>query len=777
MFRPTLSGNITTSHKRHSETGQTKEKSDSSEQRVEKRQRGNDCIAKKTSTSYSGNLIKHPTRKPEFVMQESAAKVKRMTWLDRWITSKNNAPVMKSSKTLVQDSTLKEKDFSNSSTKLLQKKSTKLSFVTKTGCADSDTNLSNIYVNKKTLKLESLAQAIPTKAQKKRKKMKPKSCPKISFPLSPSLLHEATGKGLEKTKENENENQRKRKRTNNEKPTKTKCSTFFNNSKEYPYWMNGRTEELFDLIPYDTDSYNKTRVGWIPKRDHNITTCDNENGPKRFTLTENEIITDTPKKKKKTNTSRSKKKVDENSVKRTRKIRVVLNQDQKTIFHRWKTISNFVYNETLRVNESGEMDDIYYETKKGNQIKGWKKTRQYLFDKKRIAECKNYSDKEKEYFLSHELFPRHGKVASIHEYHSRLESTAESLKARKKNPHEFTMKRKDDNHKKQTIYIEVNSGPSVKWNRTGFEFWPRSKMGRVRVKDKRELEKLTKIVGKNESDTRACLTFETPNRYYMCVSYDVRKENKQKNVDDVSCIAFDPGVRTFQTGFDGMKYVEYGNGSIERIYSLSKLQDKLKSGLANLVKKTYKNKKEKRRHKNKRHKMHKKINMLENRVQHLQDDLIHKFSKEACSQYDHVLISKFNVSDMVKKGNRVIGKATTRKMLRWNHYRCRQHMKFKAEITGCKVHEVSEHYTSKACGKCGCLHRKLGGAKIFKCPTCTFKILRDFNGARNIYIMNVEHFVGKINPVLLFSYPAKRDGKKGTGGCNSPSSLVKGKFC
>src|SRR6185503_2431997 len=53
-----------------------------------------------------------------------------------------------------------------------------------------------------------------------------------------------------------------------------------------------------------------------------------------------------------------------------------------------------------------------------------------------------------------------------------------------------------------------------------------------------------------------------------------------------------------------------------------------------------------------------------------------------------------------------------------------------------------EHYTSMCCGRCGVLHRKLSG-RMFKCPSCDMKIGRDFNGARDIFMMNVESCVGR----------------------------------
>lgn len=50
--------------------------------------------------------------------------------------------------------------------------------------------------------------------------------------------------------------------------------------------------------------------------------------------------------------------------------------------------------------------------------------------------------------------------------------------------------------------------------------------------------------------------------------------------------------------------------------------------------------------------------------------------------------------------------------------------------------DVAEEYTSKTCSKCGQVHNKLGGSKIFKCPNpdCKHVMERDKNGAFNIML-------------------------------------------
>ena len=54
---------------------------------------------------------------------------------------------------------------------------------------------------------------------------------------------------------------------------------------------------------------------------------------------------------------------------------------------------------------------------------------------------------------------------------------------------------------------------------------------------------------------------------------------------------------------------------------------------------------------------------------------------------------------------------------------------------GCKVHIVTEEYTSQTCG---CFGRttKVEGNRLFVCgyDDCSFELDRDMNGARNVLI-------------------------------------------
>ena len=116
-------------------------------------------------------------------------------------------------------------------------------------------------------------------------------------------------------------------------------------------------------------------------------------------------------------------------------------------------------------------------------------------------------------------------------------------------------------------------------------------------------------------------------------------------------------------------------------------------------------------------------------------------AKDLCETNNQILISKFLVKGMIKKWERKIHSTTVRKMLHWSHFQFRQTLKHLAQKDSVQVHEVSEHYTSCTCGSCGKIDWKLGKKDHFNCKYCNFSLPRDYNGARNIFLMNVENLL------------------------------------
>ncbi len=214
-------------------------------------------------------------------------------------------------------------------------------------------------------------------------------------------------------------------------------------------------------------------------------------------------------------------------------------------------------------------------------------------------------------------------------------------------------------------------------------------------------------------------------KWYICIPQPLAPRSENQAPPTASVIALDPGVRTFATGYSPTHgVVEWGQGDISRIYRLCHAMDKLQSKWSQPGV----------RHAQ-RYKLQKAARRLRERVRNLVDEAHKKFAKWLCDNFHAILIPAFSTSSMIRRGQRRIGSKSARAMVTWAHYRFRQRLLSKSrESPWCRVIVCDEAYTSKTCTACGCLHMKLGGAKVFKCPTCHFTLDRDENGARNILL-------------------------------------------
>ncbi len=205
---------------------------------------------------------------------------------------------------------------------------------------------------------------------------------------------------------------------------------------------------------------------------------------------------------------------------------------------------------------------------------------------------------------------------------------------------------------------------------------------------------------------------------------------KRNNNDGI--ISLDPGVRSFMTGFDGQKFIEIGVQDIGKINRLCSYLD----GLMSRISQSYGHQKAK---------MRKASSRLRNRIRNLVDECHKQIANYLTKNYKVILLPTFETSEMTKKNKRKIRTKTARQMLTWSHYRFKQVLKNKAELSGCYVIDVTEEFTSKTCTKCGHVHQKLGGSKVFKCPECGHSLKRDFNGALGIMLKALSDTTFTIN--------------------------------
>ncbi|MFB8792746.1 MAG: transposase [Microcoleus sp.] len=196
-----------------------------------------------------------------------------------------------------------------------------------------------------------------------------------------------------------------------------------------------------------------------------------------------------------------------------------------------------------------------------------------------------------------------------------------------------------------------------------------------------------------------------------------------KSTTQDKLIALDPGVRTFLTGYEVQTVLEIGKGDIERIVRLCFHLDKL-------ISRAY----QKQVKANHRRSLLRAASRMRIKIRNLVDELHHQVTSYLVRNYKVIFIPTFETSEMVLKSKRRINTKSVRSMLTWSHYRFKQLLTSMSDRYGVIIVETNEAYTSKTCGKCGHIHTKLGGNKVFKCPECGYVADRDANGAFNIML-------------------------------------------
>lgn len=233
--------------------------------------------------------------------------------------------------------------------------------------------------------------------------------------------------------------------------------------------------------------------------------------------------------------------------------------------------------------------------------------------------------------------------------------------------------------------------------------------------------------------------------FYLCVLSPIEiKDKAPKQIVNKGVISLDPGVRTFMTGYDPVgKTYEWGKGDMSRITRLAISSDKLISIInTNTSRKNKDNKETKMKHRE-RYSLQKAYLRINQKIRRLVNDLHEKLSRWLVDNYRVIVLPEFNVSSMIKKGDRKIRNKTARSMVTWSHYKFRQKLISKSrETPWCKIIHSTEEFTSQTCGCCGFRDENLGSNKTFKCRVCKTVIDRDCNGARNILLL----LLTKLNP-------------------------------
>lgn len=265
------------------------------------------------------------------------------------------------------------------------------------------------------------------------------------------------------------------------------------------------------------------------------------------------------------------------------------------------------------------------------------------------------------------------------------------------------------------------------WNEQNFIIGNNSEymdIGPICPYKKNEFSKMKQYISKISSKSdMVTFQYERPGRYYVIIPYQTHMKQKNNCCSKKDIIALDPGVKTFQTGYDSQGiFQDHGVGAASRFVRLDQKKTKF---LINHQKK--------------------KAAFIQLKIKDLRKDMHCKLVNFFAQTYTDVLLPKFSTNDIEKNGNLSSDSIAQMKYLGHDEFRNRLLQKMKEyNRESFQVHIVGEEYTSKACGKCCYLFHELGGSRFYECYHCQNSFHRDRQAARNIFLKNVEQCCGMI---------------------------------
>lgn len=331
-----------------------------------------------------------------------------------------------------------------------------------------------------------------------------------------------------------------------------------------------------------------------------------------------------------------------------------------------------------------------------------------------------------EYLLDTPKHVRDGAIADL------VGAFKSNITKQKKDPNfKFTINYRSKKQD-QSLLIESNSGIQLDTQNHQIKMYPTFLNNPIKYYI-RSKDKTKKFVPSIQYDCR--LVQDASGRFYLNIPCHVIPCDNQTGNNHVKneWVSLDPGVRTFQTMYSPQTGIAYkiGQSDISRIYRLCLQLDRLISQQERGFKGNIKGQMNHRTVKNQ-------IDKLRKKIKHVIDEVHWKTIHFLLTQFSHIIIPIFKVREMVNRTTRKINKKVVRQMINWRHYTFRQRLISSANRMGKKVYVVGEEYSSKTCGSCLQIDEHLGGKKVYKCPQCYVHMDRDMNGARNIFMMNVQ---------------------------------------
>jgi putative transposase len=421
------------------------------------------------------------------------------------------------------------------------------------------------------------------------------------------------------------------------------------------------------------------------------------------------------------------------SMTATRKVRIYPSDDLKAHLEYYFGATRYVYNKAIE--EINRLSKIYYEARKPllEELETLDKKEERYKELK--ATLKNIKTNISTSGIRSKAVTTNAKIEKDSkeewllnvQYLSRIDASDEALKNYKTavtniqrgNIKHFDLKFRSKKNPKQTAYISYKAidienqvlFPSFQKKDKNMSF-------KVKRKGKKDYEKYKKF---KPRDMKISVD---NNHYYLHLVIDkpsaIKTMPKMKKV-----VALDPGGNTFQNGYSPQnRFYKFGEKIVDTIRKkyLNKI-DKLQSKLSEKPNK----------------KIQSTLNSLRTKVKNKVDDLHKQTAAYLFNRYETVIVGDLNLGgSAIRKKDRKIPKTVTRALNVLAHGKFRDYLKYRAStVNNRRVIIQNEAWTSKTCGYCGHIHKDLGSAKIFKCPSCDYVADRDLNGARNIFLRSI----------------------------------------
>src|SRR3989304_3644135 len=220
----------------------------------------------------------------------------------------------------------------------------------------------------------------------------------------------------------------------------------------------------------------------------------------------------------------------------------------------------------------------------------------------------------------------------------------------------------------------------------------------------------------NEVDADCTLHYDVGKKVFMLlVPIKFKSDADADIVINKKTLVIDAGVRTFITGISDDHILEMGNNLKKTLTPLFNEIDAINnSDMPARVKK-------------------KKTTILYNRIKNLVTDMHWKAINYLVKTYGIIVVGDWRTQSCCSNKNTKIDAMTKRIMNKLSFYKFLQKLKYKCEVHRVSLYIIPEHFTSQMCSNCGAKNN-VGGSKTYDCENCMFKIDRDVNSCRNLYM-------------------------------------------